>query len=236
MPPCARFATVATMPRRLSAVLLLLAQPALAEGPNLSSAAQGEPGSAAQLVLAQRLHDHAMQHGDVLALIAAIRLARGVSLRPATGWEMAPAPEIAPDAPQGALAAPDPGGEAALSIARNLAIDDPDLQDLVYDLDAQLPRAAPHTAVEARANLGPGQTQDWRLPLFGEVAAEIALIGDGDGALSLTIADEDGATVCVYPPSHEPLLCRLTPARNGFFTVTIRNAGDTVNSYRLVGN
>ncbi|MFN7001778.1 MAG: hypothetical protein ACK4ST_17400, partial [Elioraea tepidiphila] len=165
-----------------------------------------------------------------------IRLARGVTLRPATGWERVATTEIPPDAPQGAPAAPDPGGEAALTIVRNLAGEDPDLRDLVYDLDAQLPRAAPHTAVEVRADLAPGQTDSWRLPLFGEVAAEIALIGDGDGALSLTIADEDGATVCVYPPSHEPLLCRLTPARNGFFTVTIRNAGDTVNSYRLVGN
>jgi hypothetical protein len=224
------------MPRRLALALALLAPPALAEGPNLSTAPRGGPGSAAQLVLAQRLYDHALRDGDVLALLAAIRLARGVTLRPATGWEQAPAPDLPADAPQGQPAAPDPGGEAALTIARNLAIDDPDLQDLVYDLDAQLPRAAPHTAVETRADLGPGQTHDWRLPLFGEVAAEIGLIGDGDTALSLTIRDESGATVCAHPASPGPLLCRLTPARNGFFTVSVVNAGEAVNSYRLVGN
>lgn len=224
------------MSRRLALLLALLAPPAWAEGPNLSAAPQGEPGSAAQLVLAQRLHDHALRDGDVLALIAAIRLARGVTLRPAPGWAMAPAPDIPPDAPQGAPAAPDPGGEAALTIARNLAIDDPDLADLVYDLDAQLPRAAPHTAVESRADLGPGQAHDWRLPLFGEVTAEIALIGDGDTALNLAVRDEGGAMVCALPASHEPHLCRLTPARNGFFTVTVGNPGDKVNSYRLVGN
>lgn len=224
------------MSRHLALALCLLAPPALAEGPNLSAAPQGASGSAAQLVLAQRLYDHALRDGDVLALLAAIRLARGVTLRPATGWAMAPAPDIPPDAPQGASAAPDPGAEGALTIARNLAIDDPDLQDLVYDLDAQLPRAAPHTAVEARADIGPGQAHDWRLPLFGEVAAEIGLIGDGDTALTLTVTDEGGATVCALPASHEPLLCRLTPARNGFFTVTAGNPGDMVNSYRLVGN
>lgn len=224
------------MPLRLALLLALLAPPAWAEGPNLSPAPQGEPGSAAQLVLAQRLHDHALREGDVLALLAAIRLARGVTLRPATGWDLAPAPDIPPDAPQGAPEAPDPGGEAALTIARNLAIDDPDLQDLVYDVDAQLPRAAPHTAIEARADLGPGQTHAWRLPLFGEVAAEIALIGDGDTALSLTITDEGGATVCAQPASPAPLLCRLTPARNAFFTATVGNPGAVVNSYRLVGN
>lgn len=224
------------MPRRLALCFALLAAPAQAEGPNRSTAPQGGPGSAAQLVLAQRLYDHALRDGDVLSLLAAIRLARGVTLRPATGWEQMTAPDLAEDAPQGQPAAPDPGGEAALTIARNLAIDDPDLADLVYDLDAQLPRATPHTAVEARADLGPGQSHDWRLPLFGEVAAEIGLIGDGDTALSLTIRDEGGASVCSHPASPEPLLCRLTPARNGFFTVSVGNAGDAVNSYRLVGN
>lgn len=225
------------MPRHLALALALLAAPALAEDrPNLSAAPQGDPGSAAQLVLAQRLHDHALREGDVLALVAAIRLARGVTLRPATGWALAPAPDIPPDAPQGASAASDPGADTALTIARNLAADDPDLQDLVYDLDAQLPRAEPHIAVETRADLGPGQTHEWRLPLFGEVASEIGLIGDGDTALSLLIRDDGGATVCAHPASPGPLLCRLTPARNGFFTVTVGNAGAAVNSYRLVGN
>lgn len=224
------------MPRRLLPLLALIAQPALAEGPNLSSAPQGEPGSAAQLVIAQQLYAHALREGEVLSLLAAIRLARGVSLRPATGWEQVAPPDIPADTPQGAAAAPDPGGEGALTIARNLAAEDPDLQDLVYDLDAQLPRTAPQTAVETRAAIGPDQTHDWRLPLFGEVAAEIALIGDGDTPLSLTVRDEGGATVCTEGPSDQPLLCRFTPAINGFFVVTVGNPGATVNSYRLIGN
>jgi len=236
LPPPARFATVAPMPRRLALMFALLAQPVMAEGPNLSTAPQGDTGSAAQLVLAQRAYDLALKEGEVLPLLAAIRLARGVTLRPATGWEKVSSVEIPPDAPQGTSAAADPGGEAALTIARNLAGEDPDLQDLVYDLDAQIPRVRPLTAVEARADLGPGQTDDWRLPLFGEVSTEIAVIGDGDTALSLTVLDEGGATVCAHPASTAPQLCRLTPARNGFFTVRIGNSGEMVNSYRLVGN
>jgi hypothetical protein len=221
---------------RLAVLLVCLARPAAAEAPNLSDQPIGTPGSAAQLVLAQRAYAEALRRGEVLPLLAAIRLARGVTLRPATGWQRAATTGIPPDAPQGAPAAPDPGGEAALTIVRNLAGEDPDLRDLVYDLDAQLPRAAPHTAVEARADLAPGQTDSWRLPLFGEVAAEIALIGDGDTALSLTVADEAGNPVCAHPPGLEPMLCRLTPARNGFFTVSIGNTGALVNSYRLIGN
>lgn len=236
MPPPARFATVVVMLRLPALVVALLSWPVLAEAPNLSVRPEGAQGSVAQLVLAQRAYAEALARGEVLPLLAAIRLAHGVSLRPAVGWERAPVADIPADAPQGQPAAPDPGGEGALTIARNLAGEDLDLQDLVYDLDAQLPRAAPHTAVEVRADLAPGQTDSWRLPLFGEVSVELGLIGDGDTALSLTVADAAGIAVCARPPSAAPMLCRLTPARNGFFTVTLRNTGSLVNSYRLIGN
>jgi hypothetical protein len=216
-------------------LLVLLASPACAQAPNLSTDPQGTHGSAAQLVLAQRAYDAALATGDILPLLTAIRLARAVTLRPATGWKKSMTGEAPADAAQGRTAAPDPAGEVALTIARNLAGEIPDLQDLVFDLDAQMPRGRTRTAVEARADLAPGQTDDWRLPLFGEVAAEIALIGDGDGPLLMTVRDEGGATVCAQPATAEPVLCRLTPARNGFFTVTIANPGATVNSYRLIG-
>ena len=216
---------------------LCLALPAWAEeGPNRSIRQQAGPGAATQLALAQTSYAQALVLGDLVLLIAAIRLARDVTLRPATGWERVEFGQAIPDAPTGADAAPDPGSTLALEIARDLAGDDPDLQDQVYDLDAQLPRSRSLTAVEQRADLAPGQRDVWRLPLFGEVPAEIALIGDGDGPLSLTLQDEAGALHCQYGPSLQPRLCRLTPARNGFFLVTIRNDGEAVNSYRLIGN
>jgi hypothetical protein len=225
------------MSRALSLCLALCAVPALAqEAPNLSAGAQSAPGSATQLVLAQASYAQAMTRGEVLLLLAAIRLARGVTLRPATGWERVEVGATVPEAPPGRTEAPDPGGAAALAIAQNLAGDDPDLMDLVFDLDAQVPRGRSLTAVEMRADLAPGQSDIWRLPLFGEVAAEIALIGDGDGPLSLQLTDEAGNTLCSHSASASPLLCRLTPARNGFFRVTVQNTGATVNSYRLIGN
>lgn len=218
------------------AVLAVLAQPALADAPNLSADPQAGAGSAAQLVLAQRAYATALALGEVLPLLVAIRLAREVTLRPATGWVVTRSGDSPADAPPGSASAPDPGSETALTVARNLAGEDPDLQDLVFDLDAQRPRDRTETAVEVRGDLGPGQTDDWRLTLFGEVAAEIALIGDGDGPLTLTLADETGAILCVHPASATPALCRLTPAHNGFFTVRVHNSGSTVNSYRLIGN
>jgi hypothetical protein len=221
----------------ITLILVLLASPTLAEDtplPNLSRVPNGSLGSAAQLVLAQRTYELALATGDLLPLITAIHLARAITLRPATGWE-----KTLDQDDTGALAAgpgPDPASEAALTIARNLAGDDPDLQDLVYDLDAQLPGGHSLTAVEARSTLAPGQTDDWRLPLFGEVPAEIGLIGDGAGPLSLTIRDEGNAIVCAGPADPGPTLCRLTPARNGFFTISVVNLGKTPNSYRLIGN
>ena len=221
----------------LAPVVAFLAQSALAEGPNLSANPQGGAGSAAQLYLAQRAYAAALVTGEVLPLLAAIRLAREVTLRPATGWEVTRSGEGPAEAVTGGPdTIPDPGGEAALTIARNLAGEDPDLQDLVYDLDAQRPGGRTATAVEVRGDLGPGQTDDWRLPLFGEVAAEIALIGNGDGPLALAFADESGAVVCAQPASITPVLCRVTPARNGFFTLSVHNPGPLVNSYRLIGN
>lgn len=218
------------------AAVAVLAQPALAEDPNLSARPQGGSGSAAQLYLAELAYAAALRQGEVLPLLAAIRLAREVTLRPATGWEKVPSGEDPADASVVPDIVPDPASEAALIIARNLAGEDPDLQDLVFDLDAQTPGGRTQTAVEARSELGPGQTDTWRLPLFGEVAAEIALIDDGGGPLAVALADDAGAVVCAHPASAGPALCRLTPARNGFFTLTVQNAGETVVRYRLIGN
>ncbi|MBA3908394.1 MAG: hypothetical protein C0524_00620 [Rhodobacter sp.] len=222
------------MPRLAAAIILALSlSPARAELPNLSADASGAPGTATRLVVAQRSYLHALKTGEVLPLLAAIRLARSVTLRPATGWELTTEgtpPEVSP--PPG----PDPASAVALVIAQNLASEDPDLQDLVYDLDAQLPRGLLETAVAATGALAPGQSDSWRIALFGEVAAELALIGDGKSPLALTLTDDSGSRLCTRPASSNPALCRVTPARNGFFILSITNAGPSAVSYRLIGN
>lgn len=221
------------MLRPLVLILALGLSPAEAQEPNLSAAEPGTPGAASQLVLAQRLFQTATGTGDPALLLAAIRLARGVTQRPAVGWERTPgeageAPET--DGP------PDPGSAAALATLKGLAVDDPDLQDLVYDLDAQVPKGRLPVATVARSALGRGAAEDWRLPLSGSVAAEIAVIGDGGTALGLTVTDDTGAIICNSPATTEPVLCRFTPARNGFFTVRVQNEGMEANGYILVGN
>lgn len=219
-----------------AALLLALASTAGAEDPNLSPGQAGEAGAVARLILAQRSYEVALSSGDPVVLISAIRLARDVTLRAPPAWTKTTEGEPASGAPDGKAAPPDPAGPEAIAIAQGLAGEDPDLQDLVYDLDAQLPHGRRPTAINATATLDPGQTDSWTLVLAGEAAAEIGLIGDGDTDLALTIADETGALVCALPAAKGPALCRFTPARNGFFTVRVGNPGPVRNSYRLVGN
>lgn len=228
--------------RRLAQTLLILgalivAGPSvLAEEANLSQAPNAAPGAVSQLIAAQLGYEMALKSGEPVLLLVSVRLARSVVLRPPTLWDRATEGDAPEDQPKGKKGAPDPASSAAVVIVQTFAGDDPNLQDLVYDLDAQLPQGRKETAVAADASLGAGQIDRWRMPLSGEVPAEIGLIGDGDGPLSLTITDETDALICALPASVEPSLCRFTPARNGFFTVTIRNEGTAENSYRLLAN
>lgn len=238
--PLARFARLAPNQKkaqmRALALLIALTLPALAEAPNLTQGQIGEPGAAAHLILAQRTYEAALSSGDPVLLITAIRMAREVTLRPPAAWTRTTKGEPSPDQPEGRTAAPDPAGAEAIAIAQGLAGDDPDLQDMVYELNAQLPHGRRPTAITAQATLDGGQSDSWRLVLAGQTTAEIGLIGDGDSGLGLIIADETGIVVCAVPPGMAPALCRFTPARNGFFTVLVRNPGAMRNSYRLVGN
>lgn len=226
------------MPRRLALFLCLFLGlgPALAEAPNLAAEGAGVPGAASQLVLAQRTYRMASASGDPMLLLAAIRLARGVTTRPALGWDRLTEAEAIPAPAPERAGPPDPGSDAALAVLHGMAIDDPNLQDLAYDLDAQVPHGRVPVVTVAAAALDGGAADDWRMPLSGAVPVEIAVLGDGSTALGLTVADDSGAVVCTRPPALDPALCRFTPARNGFFIVQVTNTGAEWNSYQLIGN
>lgn len=226
------------MPRCLALILcpLLAATPVIAEEPNLSTEGSATSGTATQLVLAQRVFRQATESADPVLLLAAIRLARGVTTRPAPGWRRLGEVETPPIPGPERGGPPNPGSDATLAVLEGLAIDDPNLQDLAYDLGAQIPQGRLPVATVAQAGLAVGAKDEWRVPLSGAVASEIGLIGDGGGPLGLTVTDEAGSVICTRPPAIDPALCRFTPARNGFFTVQITNAGPEWNSYELIGN
>lgn len=224
---------------RLAALLLalLLGDPtgARSDTANAALAGAGTPGPTARLVLAQEAYATAMAKGDAVMLLSAIRLAHGVTLRPPTGWTLTTTGEATEAQPDNRAAPPDPASVQVIAILQALASEDPALQDLVYDLDAQLPHHRRATAIEARSDLDPGRTDSWRMAFSGQVPVELGLIGDGDAPLAFTATDEAGDIVCARAPTLDPELCRFTPARNGFFTVTVQNLGAIRNSYRLIG-
>lgn len=209
---------------------------ALAETGNVTIATSGTPGAAARLILAQATYQAAMRTGDAVLLLASIRLARTVTLRPPTSWTRDTTGEASTDEAGGNAAPPDPAAPRTIAILQALAGEDPSLQDLVYDLDAQLPPGRQVTATRATSELSGAQTDIWRIALSGAVPTELGLIGDGDSPLGLTVTDDAGTVVCALPPGNAPGLCRFTPARNGFFSVTVRNAATVRNSYFLIGN
>lgn len=218
------------------AVFLVLAGPATADPANVGLAQSGTAGPAGRIVLAQTTYQLAMERGDPVLLLSAIRLARSVIVRPATNWTKTTEGDSPADVVVGRSAAPDPASPQVLAIAQALAGEDYTLQDIVYDLDAQRPHVRLPTAIRATADLAGGQTDSWRIALSGDVPAEIGVIGDGDGALGLTVTDDGGSIVCALPPGVAPALCRFTPARNGFFSVAVSNHGAVLNSYQLIGS
>lgn len=212
--------------------------PVWAEEPNVVAEAEGSHGAAARLVLAERTYRKAIDLDDPVLLLAAIHLARGVVTRPATAWQKTTSgPDEAPEADAEAQAAlVDLAGPAAIEVLQGLAVDDPNLQELVSDLDAQVPAGRLPVATIAAASISGGAIDAWTLPLSGAVPAELGLIGDGSTRLDLRITDETGAVLCAMPAVADAALCRFTPARNGFFTVQVSNGGSLWNRYRLVGN
>lgn len=220
----------------LAALLLCAPTGVRSEPANVAVAATGTPGPAARLVLAQNTYRTAMATGDAVMLVAAIRLSRGVTLRPPTSWTLTTTGEAKDAQTDTRAAPPDPASPQVIAILQALAGEDPSLQDLVYDLDAQLPQHRAATAIQAMSDLDPGRTDSWRMAFSGQVPVELGLIGDGDAPLSFTVTDEGGAVICTQAPSLDPGLCRFSPARNGFFTVTIANLGTVRNSYRLIGS
>ncbi len=215
----------------------LLASPALAEpAPNLADTPAAAPGAVAALSAAHRLHAQALATADTRALLDAIRLARPITIRPASGWTLTTSGTAPPGEPQGATAPVNPAGPEAIAIALAFAGEDPDLQDLVYDLDVQGAAGQSATVAAAASTLAAGQTDTWRIAFFGLSPAELAVIGDGDTPLSLTVTDEAGNPVCDTPAEALPAPCAFTPARNGFFSVIVKNTGTVTNSYQLLAN
>lgn len=217
---------------RAAIALVLTLTPALAqdEGPNIDPMARAEPGPVALVMLAHDLHAIGVARGDPLTVLAAARLAAGVTL---TAVERAPV--------KGDTAKADPGPapvDAArmLADARALAGEDDLLSDLVDEAQAEAAQAARATVSASRATLGPGESADWQVAFFGAVNAEVAVVGDGPANLDLTVSDEKGTLVCTGSSALPRAYCDVVPRWNGYLTLTVANRADTAASFTLLTN
>lgn len=227
----------------LLALSLTLAGPLLAEdGPNLAApipAAPAAPGAVQITALAWQLFAVGLEREDPLMLLTAIALAHQSGMRAATGWTLtSPETEVAlPALPSGLPR--DPASDAAMALAVLMAEGDPDLADLAADIEAGLTLRKPASRISmASAALAGGTEARWRIAFFGQSRAELALIADGQGTsgLGLQITDESGHRICLHARPDRVAYCAFTPARNGYFTVTVTNPGPTALTYRLLSN
>ena len=214
----------------------LIAAPVLAEtakSPNLDPAAVSRPGPVARLYLAQELFFQGLAEKDALALIQSARMMDRVGI--------IETPDRIPVASGKALKTgapppvPFPGAKATLETAEYLAQGDDTALGLIDEAraEAAVPRGAVRRSV---SQLAPGGTDTWTLAFYGGAPAELAVLGNGQSTLSITVADENAGSPCATIAAEDRLYCRFTPLENGNFTVTVTNPGKGVEAYMLVTN
>lgn len=226
------------MPRLpcLSLLFLLVATAVSAEdrvAPNADPMGVTNPSPAGRLLLAHLLYAQGLADQDGLTVMAAARMSASVP------QEVGPDLEKVTDgeAMQGAEGASGPVTPSEmLETARKLAEGDDTALTLIERAETTGSEGRNDIAVVRNSVLEPGQTDHWKLPLFGGAYAELGIVGDGDSNLDLSVADEGGQILCQERSPSDTSLCAFVPAQNGYFTVIVQNHGPGRNSYLLVTN
>lgn len=136
---------------------------------------------------------------------------------------------------EGAAEAP-VSAAAMFAKATELAGDDEALKGLIADAEAEGARGRIGGAVTWESKLPRGQIDVWEVPFYGNSYAEVAIVGDGDANLDMVITDENGNVICYDVSPSDQVYCDFVPAWDGYFYVTVENAGRVRNSYYLMTN
>lgn len=204
-----------------------------ASAANILPTTQAAPGAVQRLVLAHALRAEAVAGRDALTALAAARLAQGVVLHRAPNLVPFPPPPAPASEP---AVMPLPWPAAVFDLARSLAAGDDPLLELIDREESQGRSAPASTANLAISTLAPGQSETWRIALYGDAPAEIGLIGAQASALTLVVSDDAQNPVCRAPAAFDQALCAFVPARNGFFSAIVTNTGEQAGSYWLLSN
>lgn len=216
--------------------LVALTAPVIAQdksGPNVDTAATGTKGGVAQMAMAQDLYAMGMAQQDALTVLTAAKLAAGVDMA-----EVEREKETKGDATAEEADVADAPVDAAtmMAAARTLAGEDETLVGLIEDAEAEGSRGRIGGASRTLSRLPAGQVDVWKVPFYGNSYAEVAVVGDGDANLDVLVTDENGNTICYDVSWSDKVYCDFVPAWNGYFFITVENAGRKRNSYYLMTN
>lgn len=220
-------------PPRLPPLRLFLPAALLA---SLPLAATAEPmGAVGQLVLGHALFAEGEATRDGLSQIAGARLAGGVKI----GIVERAMQTEGPEAEDTAAAAAPRNAAQLMATARAAVEADETLSFLVISTESLLAALPMAEARASAAQIGPGQSQIWRLPADGGSGLDIGVVDDGGSALQLRV----GAVPAAEAAGPELLcratalpLCRITLSDSGFVDVTVHNPGPEAENYLLVTN
>lgn len=200
----------------------------------LPLAASADPmGAVGQLVLGHALFAEGEASRDGLALIAGARLAGGVKI----GIVAREMQTEGPAAEAAAAAAAPRNAVQMMATARAAVEADETLSFLVISAESLLSVLPAAEARASAAQIGPGQSQIWRLPADGGAALDIGVVDDGGSGLQLQVAAAQGddAPQDLCRATALPL-CRILLPESGFVDVTVRNPGAEPENYLLVTN
>jgi hypothetical protein len=225
----------------MALAIFLAAIPAQAQedtrdGANLlDRGGEATPGPVMRLNMAQQLYRLGLEQTDPILMIAAARLAAGVSVEEAEDTrgaddEAAAEGEDLPEAPD---------LQDMLAAGRDLAADDPILTALLEDVEVMDTRGRLRGATMVHGSLQPGEEKSWfgdETVFEGRADAEISVWGHAGSNLDLVVVDELDNTICEATGPTDPEYCRWRPRWTGPFRIEIRNSGSDRTAFSLTTN
>jgi hypothetical protein len=212
---------------RLLHLALFLLAPLPAAAQEAQADRRADTGAVAQALFAQDLLDLGLARKDPAAVLAAARLAAGIS---ATDTDRIPVP------PGDAVPPTHPDADFMFTAARALSQQDDLLTDLVARTAAERPGLPTRSVIRSSRGIAGGAAQVYQLPFFADAMAEVGLLGDGKGNLDLSVTTADGTPVCLDTAPGDRALCTFTPSENAGFQITVTNRSETAASYSLLTN
>lgn len=211
----------------------LLITPAFAQDTANQIPAKGTPGAVGQYAFAHVLFAQSAASKDTLAMLTAAKLAGAVDLNPV---QRSPQTTGSPTANQPDTRKAPLDAATMLTATHALIAQDDTLIALLTEAETANTLIRAGTANASAHSLSAGQTNIFKLPFDGETLAELAIIGDGDSNLDLTVTDATGKIICADPAPADIAHCAFAPAASGYFTATVQNHGPGINSYLLLSN